>query len=137
VGFVINVLRRVWLKSPRYEAWKQRSSVNGAIDFVLDAVLLASPYAASFGGFVEFKTSVWWALGGALTSSINWTLARLREHRKRTTRGHVPEGEILPEDMSPTSLVGGGLIAGGSLYVLYVGIRSLIESGALSKIFTG
>jgi hypothetical protein len=136
IGFGINCARKFWLQSPRYQAWKQRSRPNAITDFVLDAVLLASPYAASFGGFVEFKTSVWWATGGALTSSINWLLAQ-RRRAKITTEGHPPEGEILPEDMGPTSLIGGGLIAGGSLYVLYVGIASLIASGALAKIFTG
>jgi len=135
IGFSINVARRLLLRSPRYEAWKQRSRTNAIIDFVLDAALIASPYAASLGGFVEFKTSCWWALGGALTSSINWYLAK-RRAVKHTTQGHAPEGEI-PEDMGPTSLVGGGLIAGGSLYVLYVGITSLIASGALGKIFGG
>ncbi|HTR54706.1 MAG TPA: OPT/YSL family transporter [Kofleriaceae bacterium] len=135
IGFSINVARRVLLRSPRYVEWKQRSRVNAIIDFILDAVLLASPYAASFGGFVEFKTSVWWATGGAITSSINWYLAR-RRNQRTTTTGHAPDGE-LPEDMGPTSLIGGGLIAGGSLYVLYVGISSLIASGALGKIFGG
>jgi uncharacterized oligopeptide transporter (OPT) family protein len=136
VGLTINILRRVVLRSPRYEAWKKKSSLNGALDFLIDATILASPYAASFGGFVEFKTSVWWAFGGVLTSSINWVIAR-RHQQRRTTEGHPPEGEVLPEDMSPTSLVGGGLIAGGSLYVLYVGIASLVASGALAKIFGG
>jgi hypothetical protein len=136
VGLIINILRRVVLRSPRYEAWKNKSSLNGALDFLIDATILASPYAASFGGFVEFKTSAWWALGGSLTSSINWAIAR-RHKQKHTTEGHPPEGEVLPEDMSPTSLVGGGLIAGGSLYVLYVGIASLIASGAIGKIFGG
>ncbi|HEY1558713.1 MAG TPA: OPT/YSL family transporter [Kofleriaceae bacterium] len=136
VGLAINIARRVVLRSPRYEAWKQRRRLNGVIDFVLDAILIASPYASSFGGFVEFKTSVWWAAGGALTSSLNWYLAHRRKVRA-LTRGPVPEGEVLPEDMGPTSLIGGGLIAGGSLYVLYVGIASLIASGTISKIFGG
>ena len=39
--------------------------------------------------------------------------------------------------MSPTSLIGGGLIAGASLSVLYIGIASLIASGAIHKIFGG
>jgi hypothetical protein len=136
VGLVINTLRRLILKSRGYEAWKKRSRLNAAIDFVLDAVLIASPYAASFGGFVEFKTSVWWACGGAVTSITNWLIAWRRSARS-TTAGHAPEGEILPEDMSPTSLIGGGLIAGGSIYVLYTGVASLIASGAISQIFGG
>ena len=137
VGFAIAVARRQIFKSPRYIAWKARSMVNGATDFVLDAVLLASPYAASFGGFVEFKTSLWWGLGGMLASSTNWLAGRYRHAKKSTTEGHAPDGEILPDDMSATSLIGGGLIAGESLYVLYVGIASLVASGALGKIFGG
>jgi hypothetical protein len=58
--------------------------------------------------------------------------------RRRPVVGGSPgEGEVLPEDMSPTSLIGGGLIAGASLSVLYIGIASLIASGAIHKIFGG
>jgi len=135
VGFAINCARRFWMKGERYLAWKDRSTPNKSIDWVLDAVLLASPYAASFGGFVEFKTSLWWGIGGILSSSIAWGLT---QRRKQVPAGGSPgEGEVLPEDMSPTSLIGGGLIAGASLFVLYVGIRSLIASGAIDKIFGG
>lgn len=143
VGFVINVVRKVWMKSDRYVAWKERAPVNGVLDFILDGILLASPYASSFGGFVEFQTSVWWAIGGIVTSAFNMQFALWQAKHKKpeptpgeegTAEGHAPEGE-LPEDMSPTSLIGGGLIAGASLYVLYVGISSLIESGTISKIF--
>ncbi|HSN30063.1 MAG TPA: OPT/YSL family transporter, partial [Kofleriaceae bacterium] len=134
VGLAINCARRFWLKTGRYQAWKDRSSANKVIDFILDAVILASPYAMSFGGFVEFKTSLWWGIGGALSSSITWALER---KRRPVAAGSPGEGEVLPEDMSPTSLVGGGLIAGASLYVLYVGIASLIATGALSTIFGG
>jgi len=69
----------------------------------------------------RFETSV---PGGSLTSSINWAIAR-RHKQKHTTEGHAPEGEVLPEDMSPTSLVGGGLIAGESLYALGAGLFGL------------
>ena len=37
--------------------------------------------------------------------------------------------------MSTTSLVGGGLIAGESMFALYQGLAGLIASGALWKIF--
>lgn len=36
-----------------------------------------------------------------------------------------------------TSLVGGGLIAGESLFVLWIGLKSLYERGVLVKIFGG
>jgi len=134
VGLAVNCARRFWMKGPRYQAWKDRSRANKITDWMLDAVILASPYAASFGGFVEFKTSLWWGIGGGVSSSVTWLL----ERRRRVVSGGSPgEGEVLPEDMSPTSLIGGGLIAGASLYVLYVGIASLIATGALAKIFGG
>ncbi|HVK89701.1 MAG TPA: OPT/YSL family transporter [Kofleriaceae bacterium] len=145
IGFAINVVRKVWMQSPRYLAWKERTAANGVVDFILDAIILASPYASSFGGFVDFETAVWWSLGGVVSSAINghFALWRARNHKPQATspevstaEGHPPEGE-LPEDMSPTSLIGGGLIAGASLFVLYQGISSLIESGTLGKIFGG
>ena len=37
--------------------------------------------------------------------------------------------------MSAMSLVGGGLIAGESLFALWMGIAGLITSGAITKIF--
>jgi hypothetical protein len=39
--------------------------------------------------------------------------------------------------MSTTSLVGGGLIAGESLFALVLGLSGLIASGAIAKIFGG
>jgi uncharacterized oligopeptide transporter (OPT) family protein len=143
IGFTINVIRKVWMKSERYLAWKDRAPANGVLDFILDAIILASPYASSFGGFVDFQTSVWWSLGGVISSAFSMQFSLWRANHKKpagpveaeaTAEGHAPDGE-LPEDMSPTSLIGGGLIAGASLYVLYEGISSLIESGTISKIF--
>jgi hypothetical protein len=39
--------------------------------------------------------------------------------------------------MSATSLVGGGLLAGESLFALWLGASSLWERGALGKILGG
>jgi hypothetical protein len=39
--------------------------------------------------------------------------------------------------MSSTSLVGGGLIAGESLFALFLGLAGLIGGGAIWKIFGG
>jgi hypothetical protein len=50
-------------------------------------------------------------------------------------RPPAPGQEALPEDMSATSLVGGGLIAGESLFALYLGLSSLIARGTLGKLF--
>jgi uncharacterized oligopeptide transporter (OPT) family protein len=129
LGLCIEVVRKVLFRDPRYVAWKQRSRANGAIDFVLDALLLASPYASSFGGFVDFDSCFWWGLGGVVTS--------LLALRKRAAPAVAADGEPLPEDMSGTSLVGGGLIAGESLFALWLGVSGLLSRGALGKIFGG
>jgi len=83
---------------------------------VLDAVVLPSPYASSFGGFVNLMTSTWFAAGGALASFIN-SLPKRKDAR-----------DALPEDMSTTSLVGGGLIAGDALAALGLGIAGLLAT---------
>jgi hypothetical protein len=105
-------------------------------DFILDAIVLASPYASSFGGFVDFMTSLWFGLGGIFSSIANFfgDRARATAQQHHATGGSPGEGEALPEDMSTTSLVGGGLIAGESLAALLLGLGGLIASGALSKL---
>ena len=80
-----------------------------------------SPYAYAFGTFVELPTALWWGAGGILSSVWN-TLGR---RSGPADRGATDE---LPADMSTTSLVGGGLIAGESLFYLAV---ALIGLGAL------
>jgi uncharacterized oligopeptide transporter (OPT) family protein len=138
VGLVIQALRKMLAKSAAYQAWRVASPTHKAIDFVVDALLLASPYASSFGGFVDFTTSLWFGLGGIFASVFNWN----EERRKRAAAaaavsGSPGEGEALPEDMSTTSLVGGGLIAGESLFALFLGLSGLIASGAIARIFGG
>ncbi len=128
VGLTIEALRKALFRSPRYLAWKQRSSTTRAADFGLDALLLASPYASSFGGFVDFDSCFWWGLGGVVTSMLS-----LRKKAEPV----ASDGEPLPEDMSGTSLVGGGLIAGESLFALWLGLSGLVSRGALGKIFGG
>ena len=85
--------------------------------WIVDAILLSSPYACSFGGFVDLSTSVWFAAGGVFTSLLG-----------RKSAAHAPEerGDELPADMSTSSLIGGGLIAGESLYTLGAGIVALL-----------
>jgi uncharacterized oligopeptide transporter (OPT) family protein len=124
VGVVIQIIRKVLQKSAAYQAWRTQNATNKTIDFILDALLIASPYASSFGGFVDFTTSLWFGLGGIFASMFNWNEAR---------KAVIPEGEVI-EDMSTMSLAGGGLIAGESLYALFLGISGLIASGALVEI---
>ncbi len=134
LGVVIQVIRKILQRSKAYQAWRTRSATTKTIDFVLDALIIASPYASSFGGFVDFTTSVWFGMGGIFASIFNWAEAR---RRVPTPSGSPGEGEALPEDMSTTSLVGGGLIAGESLFALFLGLSGLIVSGAIGKIFGG
>jgi hypothetical protein len=135
LGLVIEIIRKAVLKQPAYKAWRERSRLNGVTDFVLDAVLIASPYASSFGGFVDLEASIWWAIGGSFASIANHLRERRAKGEGLPISGAPGEGEVLPEDMSTTSLVGGGLIAGESLFALMMGLAGLIASGALGKIF--
>ncbi len=128
LGLVIEIARKAVFKNPRYLAWKGKSGTTRAVDFTLDALILASPYASSFGGFVDFESSFWWGIGGIVASVISG---------RRTPEPVAKDGEVLPEDMSGTSLVGGGLIAGESLFALWLGLSGLISRGALGKIFGG
>ncbi len=119
LGLLIEVLRKVIKNNPGYKPWVKSGPVPYTVDFLLDSVFLPSPYAASFGGFVEFGTSLWFGLGG-IFSSI-WQTAESRAPKK-------PEHEGVPEDMSTVSLVGGGLIAGDSLAALGLGIVGLLST---------
>ena len=127
VGLLIQIIRKIMQKSRAYQTWRVAGTPNKIIDFILDALVIASPYASSFGGFVEFTTALWFGLGGIFASIFNWNEAR----KKRPA-----DGEVL-EDMSTTSLVGGGLIAGESLFWLFLGFMGLITSGTIYKLFGG
>ncbi|MFO0722891.1 MAG: OPT/YSL family transporter [Myxococcota bacterium] len=120
IGFVTEVLRKLLKSSAAYQAFRVKGEVNKAIDFTLDAVILPSPYASSFGGFVEWGTAAWYGVGGIASSLYN-------EITERIAAGK-PKNSDIPEDMSTTSLTGGGLIAGDSLYALYAGISGLLAS---------
>ena len=121
LGLVVEVLRKLLRASTRYRAFVERSRLGFAVGWTADSVLLPSPYAYSFGTFVELPTALWWGAGGILSSIWN-TLGRRRD----ATEGGATDA--LPADMSTTSLVGGGLIAGESLFYL---AAALIGLGAL------
>jgi uncharacterized oligopeptide transporter (OPT) family protein len=120
IGLFIEIARKLLKRSRRWQAYLASGRLGFAIGWVVDAVVLASPYASSFGGFLDLSTSAWFAIGGILSSLI-----ATREARKQPA-GAAENGEPLPEDMSTTSLVGGGLIAGESLYTLAAGVASLL-----------
>ena len=121
IGFVTEIVRKLLKRSAAYKTFIRTKS-GGVIDFILDAVIIPSPYASSFGGFVEFPTTLWFAGGGILGSSLDF--AARRPNRLAPVAGQ-PE---VPADMSTTSLIGGGLIAGDSLAALTVGIYRLLQT---------
>ncbi|MGH8800317.1 MAG: OPT/YSL family transporter, partial [Casimicrobiaceae bacterium] len=109
-------LRKIIKSHTGYQAFVRSGRVGFSTDFLLDAVVLPSPYASSFGGFVNLMTSAWFAGGGAFASFVN-SLPKRKGKR-----------DALPDDMSTTSLVGGGLIAGDSLAALGLGIAGLLAT---------
>ena len=106
--------------SRAYRRFVKSGRAGFATDFTLDAIVLPSPYASSFGGFLNLYTSFWFAAGGVVTSAFNTLAAK----KKRAA-----DAKALPEDMSSTSLFGGGLIAGDALAALAIGLVGL--AGAL------
>lgn len=112
-GVVTETLRKILAKNEAYQRLRNGSKAGFAFGWVMDSVLLSSPYALSFGGFVEFPVTLWFAAGGCLTSLIN-TLSKKKEE------------DGVPEDMSSLSLIGGGLIAGEALYALAIGVIGLL-----------
>lgn len=119
IGLAIEVTRKLIKRTAGYKAFVARSGFGRATDFTVDAVLLPSPYASSFGGFVELPTVLWWA-GGGIFGSLYTSWA---EKRKKAA-----DANALPSDMSTMSLVGGGLIAGDSLAALSVGVYGLLKT---------
>ena len=118
-GFVVQVLR-LWLKAlPSWQAFIARDRKGFVTGFVVDAFVLPTPYAFSFGGFVNLPTSLWFGGGGILSSFLN-TIAKPK----------AGDDGDLPPDMNTTSLVGGGLIAGDSLAALGLGVAGLLATVA-------
>ena len=114
IGVVTEALRKILVASIAYQAWKTRSAATKTAEFIIDAIIIPSPYASSFGGFVEWWTSFWFGAGGIFSSIWN-SVARRRE----------PQGA--PSDMSTMSLLGGGLIAGEAITFLTLGIIGLLS----------
>ncbi len=119
IGLTVAVLRKLIKDNERYKHWVAGSRSGFATDFMVDSVLLPSPYASSFGGFVNLATSSWFAAGGVVSSAINTLSAKRRRAQK---------DDGVPEDMNATSLVGGGLIAGDALAALSLGVAGLLRT---------
>ena len=115
-GLGIEIIRKLVKRSVRYQHFSRASAAGRTADFLFDAVLMPSPYASSFGGFVELVTVLWWAAGGIGSSLFN-----------AFARQGQSAGEV-PDDMSTMSLAGGGLIAGDSLAALSIGVYGLLAT---------
>jgi uncharacterized oligopeptide transporter (OPT) family protein len=116
IGFGTEVARKLLARAPRYQAYIRSGKAGFAVGWTVDAVLLSSPYASSTGGFLDIYTSLWFAGGSLLHPLLS----------RRRAPAPAAGGEALPEDMSTPSLIGGGLIAGESLYTLVAGILALL-----------
>jgi uncharacterized oligopeptide transporter (OPT) family protein len=119
-GLVIEIARKFLAKNEKYQAFKKRDRNGYAIDFIIDVLIIPSPYASSFGGFVNFMTALWFSVGGVVSSLMQVGQERKQKASKETDAA-------LPEDMSTTSLIGGGLIAGDSIAALVLGIWGLLS----------
>jgi hypothetical protein len=118
LGFVTELLRKLIAASRRYREYLRRGGGARVLDFTLFAVILPSPYASAFGGFVNLSTSLWFAAGSVIAEAVEWAVRR---------RGSQMTAS-LPSDMSVTSLVGGGFIAGDAIAALGIGIYGLINT---------
>ncbi|HEY2417347.1 MAG TPA: OPT/YSL family transporter [Steroidobacteraceae bacterium] len=118
LGFATELLRKLIAANRRYRVYLQAGKGARIVDFTVFALILPSPYASSFGGFVNLPTAAWFA-GGSL----------LAESYEGITKGRGPvRAQGLPSDMSVTSLVGGGLIAGDAIAALGIGIYGLLSA---------
>jgi uncharacterized oligopeptide transporter (OPT) family protein len=143
IGLITEILRKIIHKNEKYKKLVHGSRGGFVFGWTMDAVLLPSPYASSFGGFVELVVTFWFAAGGVLSSLINTFTqkpAKVMAAEGGSAEGEakeqmgdaagprekVEDDDALPEDMSTTSLVGGGLIAGEALFALALGIIGLL-----------
>jgi uncharacterized oligopeptide transporter (OPT) family protein len=118
LGFATQLARKLIKANAGYRRFVAAGRAGFATDFVVDAVLLPSPYASSFGGFVNLNTSMWFGVGGIVSSLFN-TVFKPRP---------AAAGSAVPDDMSTTSLFGGGLIAGDALAALAIGVFGLLST---------
>ncbi|HZF52311.1 MAG TPA: OPT/YSL family transporter [Polyangiaceae bacterium] len=141
IGLATEIARKVLHRNDKYKKLIHGSKGGFVFGWTMDSILLPSPYASSFGGFVGLATTAWFAAGGVVTSVINTFTtkpgkvlaqeggsaegeAKEQMGDAAGPREHV-EGDELPEDMSSTSLVGGGLIAGEALFFTVLGLIGL------------
>ncbi len=122
IGFALELVRKIVKTRAAYKAFVTGSQGGFVFDWCFDALLVPSPYAASFGGFVELATSLNFGIGGVVSSLVQVAQERAAAAKPKD------KTEDLPEDMSSTSLMGGGFIAGESISALVIGIMGLVAT---------
>jgi uncharacterized oligopeptide transporter (OPT) family protein len=122
IGLGIEITRKLIKRTEGYKRFASGSRTGRVTDFLIDSVLLCSPYASSFGGFVELNAVYWWTAGG-----IGSSLYDAWQKKRAAMKPKPAEGE-LPSDMSTMSLLGGGLIAGDAISALTVGTIGLLKT---------
>jgi uncharacterized oligopeptide transporter (OPT) family protein len=127
IGVLIGLgmqLSRLLLKSrDRYRRFVREGRHGRAADWLIDAVLLPSPYAIGFGAFINLATAANFAVGGLIAPWLD------RRPASRPDASPNPE-PAAPPDMSAASLLGGGLIAGEAITALALGVAGLITIAA-------
>jgi uncharacterized oligopeptide transporter (OPT) family protein len=118
IGFATEIARKLLARWQSYKRFIAASGAGSVVGWLVDAVLLSSPYASSTGGFLEISTAAWFAAGSLLSSLLS--------PRRPPVVAPEEKCDALPEDMSTPSLIGGGLIAGESLYTLGAAIAALL-----------
>ncbi|HVT06017.1 MAG TPA: OPT/YSL family transporter [Polyangia bacterium] len=129
IGLGTEVARKLLRASAAYRRFVEGGRAGFAVGWTVDAVLLPSPYASSTGGFLDLSTSAWFAAGSVISSLMAPRLPSPRPPKQSEGEGEASpqeHGDELPADMSTSSLIGGGLIAGESLYTLGAGIAALL-----------
>ena len=117
LGLATELLRKLIKSRIAYQRFVKSGRVGFSTDFMLDAVVLPSPYASSFGLFLNLATSAYFAAGGIFGSLLS-ALPKKKDDAEAA----------LPADMSTASLVGGGLIAGDAIAALTLGLIGLLST---------
>jgi hypothetical protein len=85
IGFFVQIARKALSRSPRWKLYLTSGPSAFAVGWIVDAILLSSPYASSFGGFVDLSSSAWMAAGGVVASLLA-TYEKASARASRSTR---------------------------------------------------
>ena len=85
IGFGTEVARKLLKGAAAYKRFVASGRVGFAVDWMVDAVLLSSPYASSTGGFLELSIAAWFAAGSLVTSLLRLAHPPTRRPRRTAT----------------------------------------------------